>query len=133
MLLFSAFNSAQNLVGTLYKSLKYNNLGLISLLVLYAIFAIACFFAKYIISKLSFKLTFILSSIGYNFYAASGIWVCLCKDAEKTGVCSSGVIYFIVLLSASLCGIGASTIWVFILTILKKIITLSIKKIYIYK
>ncbi|EGR28258.1 major facilitator superfamily protein, putative [Ichthyophthirius multifiliis] len=113
MLLFSAFNSAQNLVGTLYENLEYNNLGLISLLVLYAVFAIACLFAKYIIKKLSFKITFILSSMGYNFYSASGIWVCLCyKENSKSGVCSTEVIYFIVLLSASLCGMAASTIWI---------------------
>ncbi|KAL4446012.1 hypothetical protein ABPG74_011004 [Tetrahymena malaccensis] len=111
LLLFSAFNSAQNLVGSLYKSQNLGNLGLISLLVLYAIFAVSCLFANFFISRMQYKYIFIFSSLGYVSYTAAGIWVCAC-DGSDSGACGKGLIYFIVLLGASLCGFSASLIWI---------------------
>ncbi|EAR85362.1 MFS transporter (macronuclear) [Tetrahymena thermophila SB210] len=112
MALFSTFNSAQNLVGSLYTSQGYDDLGLISLFVVYIVFAFASFFANFFINKFSYKVIFFFSSLGYVAFAASGIWVCSCKNAIHEGACSKGVIYFIVLASAALCGFSASTIWV---------------------
>ncbi|KAL4492406.1 hypothetical protein ABPG72_005541 [Tetrahymena utriculariae] len=111
LLLFSAFSSAQNLVGSLYKGQGYNNLGLISLLVLYAIFAFCCLFANFFFSRMQYKYIFIFSSLGYVSYTAAGIWVCAC-DGSGSLACSKGIIYFIVLFGSSLCGFSASLIWI---------------------
>ncbi|EGR32368.1 major facilitator superfamily protein, putative [Ichthyophthirius multifiliis] len=114
MLMCSAYSSTSNLVATLYKNLEYNNLGLISLLLLNLIYGFSSLFlAKYIINKISFKFTFIISSIGYNCFTVSGIWVCICKDSEQnTQLCSPELVYFIVLFFSTLCGVAMSIIWV---------------------
>lgn len=78
----------------------------------YATFSVASLFANFIISKLQYKYIFILSSLGYVSYTAAGIWVCACEGSETKGTCSVPIIYFIVLLGASLCGFSASLIWV---------------------
>lgn len=111
MLLFSAFNSAQNLVGSIYSSQGFTNLGLVSLLTLYFVFAGSSLFANYFISRLPDKLIFVVSSLGYVSYSASGILVCGCKDSESSA-CGEGVIYAVVLAGAALCGFSASLIWI---------------------
>ena len=45
MLLFSAFNSAENLVVPLYNTLGFNGLGNIALFSVYFSFALTCFFS----------------------------------------------------------------------------------------
>lgn len=87
-------------------------MGYISLFVLYAVFSIACLFANFFISRMQYKYIFIVSSLGYVSYTAAGIWVCACDGSPDSGACSTGLIYFIVLLGASLCGFSASLIWI---------------------
>jgi len=55
MILFTSFNAAQNLVQSLYKQQGYQYLGLSSLLVLYAVFAIFSLFAKYLMNNRSYR------------------------------------------------------------------------------
>jgi hypothetical protein len=45
MLLFTAFNSTQNQVAPIYKSLNYDNLGVVSLMALYGCFGFVSFFS----------------------------------------------------------------------------------------
>ena len=45
MLVFTAFNSAQNQVSTLYTDLHFNSLGNIALMALYLTFGFSCFIA----------------------------------------------------------------------------------------
>ncbi|EGR34910.1 major facilitator superfamily protein, putative [Ichthyophthirius multifiliis] len=112
LILFSAFISAQNLIGTLYASMNYNNLGLLSTLFIYFFFAIACVFANFYVSKYTYLQVFFYSSIPYTLFVSSGIWVCLCSELQNQGLCSDQIVYFIVLICASLTGIAASTLWV---------------------
>ncbi|EAR89429.2 MFS transporter (macronuclear) [Tetrahymena thermophila SB210] len=111
--LFVAFNSTQNLVSTLFKQQGFQYLGLISLFFIYFFFAISSLFAKTLIGKYSYKHIFPLSSLGYTSFVLSGIWVCSCSnDNQNEGSCSPFMIYFIVILCSSLCGICSGTLWV---------------------
>ncbi|KAL4502487.1 hypothetical protein ABPG72_012074 [Tetrahymena utriculariae] len=111
--LFVAFNSTQNLVSTLFKQQGYEYLGLLSLFFIYFFFAISSLFAKALIGKHSYRRIFPLSSLGYTSFVLSGIWVCYCSNNNQNdGNCSTYMIYLIVILCSSLCGLCSGTLWV---------------------
>jgi hypothetical protein len=53
--MFSAFNSASNLIAILFKDAHYDNLGVVSLFALYAAFGISSLFAPNISAKFNPK------------------------------------------------------------------------------
>lgn len=84
---------------------------------LYFTFGICAIFSGVAIQRFNYnyKMIILVSSLGYDAFMAAGVWVSACQSHDKTGACSEGVCYFIVILGAMLCGMGASTIWVNIL------------------
>ncbi|KAL4498497.1 hypothetical protein ABPG72_019615 [Tetrahymena utriculariae] len=112
LILFTAYSSTQNIIGVLFKEQGYEQLGFTSLIFLYFSFAISTLFVNRIIKKYSYKTIFSLSSIGYTLLNISGIWVTMCKQEEKTGICSNQLIYSITFIFSAFCGMSASTIWV---------------------
>ncbi|KAM3137371.1 hypothetical protein pb186bvf_010551 [Paramecium bursaria] len=114
LLMFSAFNSAQNLIALLYEQSGLGSLGISSLWVLYLVYAFGTLFSNNICSRVSPKYTLFFSGLMYSIYLSSGILVSWCYDnnQQTTGVCSKASIYTYVLFGAALCGLGASTLWV---------------------
>lgn len=74
MTLFTAFNSAQNMVAMVYGELgpDFKYCGNIALFTLYIVFGFSCLFSPMVVAKYSFKLTFIISALGYNLWVAVG-------------------------------------------------------------
>ncbi len=60
------------MITTLYSELGFKYLGNIALLTLYLVFGTACLFSSKVIGKLGFKLTFIISSLGYVGFVGIG-------------------------------------------------------------
>ena len=106
MIMFTAFNSLQNMVSKIYAQYGYGNLGEISVLVLYFVFGITTFFTPYVIRQFGFKKVMFISSMGYAVYEGVGLVIALWEDMPKV------LGWVIVLFGACLCGASASMIWV---------------------
>ncbi len=106
MIMFTAFNSLQNSVSTIYDDYHLDNLGKISLIFLYAIFAASTFFTPFIIRKFGYKKTMFVSSLGYALYSLAGLIIALWESIPKP------VAWVFVMLGAATCGASASAIWV---------------------
>lgn len=68
MIMFTAFNSLQNSVATIFNDYGYTNLGKASLLFLYFVFGISTFITPYFIRKWGYKKVMFISSLGYALY-----------------------------------------------------------------
>jgi hypothetical protein len=68
MIMFTAFNSLQNIVSKVYKEYGYDSLGETSILFLYFVFGVSTFFTPFVIRKYGFKKVMFVSSLGYAVY-----------------------------------------------------------------
>lgn len=68
MVMFTAFNSLQNITSRIYNQYGYDHLGETSILLLYFMFGVFTFVAPFIIKKLGYKKTMFLSSLGYGVF-----------------------------------------------------------------
>jgi MFS family permease len=113
MLMFTAFNSLQNMIAEIYDGLGLKSLGQIALFSIYGAFGITTFISSYLIEKFGYKKIMFFSGLGYGFFELTGLLVTSCGSANsQDGVCSTPFIYFVVLLGAVVCGFCASLIWV---------------------
>ena len=69
MLIFTAFNTCQNLASKVLKDDQFDNLGFVSLAVLYLVFAVCGFFGAAIVNKIgSVKVTLFIGALCYTFW-----------------------------------------------------------------
>lgn len=106
MIMFTAFNSLQNIVSKIYGEYGYDNLGETSILLLYFTFGVCTFITPYFIRKFGYKKVMFISSLGYGVYEGVGLIIALNEDLPKW------IGWTLVLLGAMLCGASASMIWV---------------------
>lgn len=111
MLMFTAFNSLQNMISQIYSQMGYNSLGQISVFCIYVTFGLANFFAAYVIERVSYRKLMFFCSVGYSLFNMTGMYVSACSGHEG-GICARGLIYTVVILFALLLGACASFIWV---------------------
>ena len=72
-LLFSVFNTAQNLASQVLDDLGFGNLGFYSLGLLYFTFSFSCFVATPIVNKCGERIAMTLGAMCYTLYTASFI------------------------------------------------------------
>ena len=106
MIMFTAFNSLQNSVSTIFDDYGLDNLGKVSLLFLYGVFGVATFFTPFIIRKFGYKKVMFVSSLGYALYSLAGLIIALWEDIPKP------LAWVFVMFGAGACGASASAIWV---------------------
>ena len=70
MLLFLAFNSAENLAAKLIRDDGFNEYGLYSISALYLVFACGGFFSAALVNKLGIKTSLFLGALCYSFRIA---------------------------------------------------------------
>ena len=68
MIMFTSFNSLQNIVSKLYEEYKFYNLGQTAIIFLYFAFAIATISSSYIIKTIGYKKSMFISSLGYAIF-----------------------------------------------------------------
>lgn len=68
MIMFTAFNSLQNIVSKLYEDYGYGSLGQTAVLCLYFAFAACTFFSSFIIKSYGYKKVMFISSLGYAVF-----------------------------------------------------------------
>ena len=107
MIMFTSFNGLQNMLGQIYLQQGYKTLGSLSIFFIYALFSLSTLISPYFVNKVGYKYSFVLASLTYVAFSASGIYITTCNDH-----CNMPLLYFIVIFCSSLCGIGASVLWV---------------------
>lgn len=115
MLIFTAFNSAQNMVAQVYANLGYDDLGNIALFTIYFIFSITSFFGSRLVQCATPKIVFFLSALGYNSFIFAGYIAVNCpedNDDELPKQCGKTVLYSYIIFTSVLLGFSAATIWV---------------------
>lgn len=75
MVMFTSFNTLQNMVSKLYDDHGFKNLGQTALLLLYFSFAASTFVTSYIIKHVGYKKTMLWSSLGYAAFEATGLLI----------------------------------------------------------
>jgi fucose permease len=68
MIMFTSFNSLQNIVSKLYDEYNFKNLGQTSLLFIYGAFGINVLFSSFIVKKLGYKKSMFFASLGYGVF-----------------------------------------------------------------
>lgn len=68
MLMFSVFNTAQNLASNVLKDLGFGNMGFYSLAFLYLTFSLSCFVASAIVNKIGERVSMVSGSLCYTLY-----------------------------------------------------------------
>ena len=112
MLLFSAFNAAQNMVSQIYSQLGYSALGNVTLITLYVVFSIANLFVTKFLQYFSYQIALFLSCLGYALFQLAGVIACACEVDGDLFFCSTGYIYAINVIGAFCCGFCAPILWV---------------------
>ena len=68
MIMFTSYNSLQNIVSKLYDENGYKNLGQTALMFAYGTFGASVFFSSFVVKKLGFKKAMFYSSFGYGVF-----------------------------------------------------------------
>ena len=116
--MFTAFISCQNISSKVIKDLGFENLGFLSIALIYGVFAITSLFSAPINRYFGTKWTLVFSSFTYVLYIMSFLLPCYRFEKEERGEDITAFYYSntfikIVYLGAScLCGIGAGPLWV---------------------
>ena len=68
MVMFTSFNSLQNIVSKLYEEHGYDNLGQTAIIFIYLTFGIVTLFTSYLIRKFGYKKIFVISAVGFLIF-----------------------------------------------------------------
>ena len=113
MLLFSAYNTAQNMISEIYsQKLNISYLGNVTLMVIYVLLGSTNIFVGRIMDYLSFKWAMFIASWGYILFLAAGAVACSCESNPDASYCSEGVLVTINVICAFILGLLACIIWV---------------------
>lgn len=75
MLMFTSFNSLQNIVSKLYDEYHYDNLGQTAIMCIYGLFGVTSLFSSFIVKSLGYKKSMFFSALSYVIFEASGLVV----------------------------------------------------------
>ena len=106
MIMFTSFNSLQNIVSKLYDEYNFNNMGQTAIMCIYGTFGVTSLFSSFIVKKLGYKKSMFLSALAYSIFEATGLVI-----VTGLGI-PPGFVWVIVSVGACICGMGASILWV---------------------
>jgi len=113
MLLFSSYNTAQNMISEIYsQKLHLSYLGNVTLVVVYVLLGSTNIFVGKIMDYLTFKWAMFIASWGYIVFLAAGAIACSCETNPTASYCSEGSLVAINVIFAAILGLLACIIWV---------------------
>ena len=113
MLLFSAYNTAQNMISEIYsQKLNLSYLGNVTLMVIYILLGSTNIFVGKIMDYLSFKWAMFIATWGYIVFLTAGAIACSCEDDQSASYCSEGSLVAINVIFAAILGLLACIIWI---------------------
>ena len=112
MILFTAHNSAQNLMTQIFKQLGHHSLGQSCLSFRLFCFALTTIVAPYFFKKITAKTGLILGSTTYIIFFSGGALVTACAKYNSDAIiCNVSFSYTFNIITAGLSGIGACFLW----------------------
>ena len=108
VLLFTAFDSAENMISSIYDDMKKQGLGQTSLAVVYVVLAVNNLFVTSIYKRISFKTGLFFASFGYVLFLGSGIATTSCNKEPNYFFCSDASLYCLSIFTAFCCGFCAA-------------------------
>ena len=111
LVLFIAYDSAQNLSGHVLEENGFGNMGFYSLSALYLVFGVSCLFALSIVKAVGTKFCLVIGSLCYTAFTGCFIMPALSNQNPDFSVGRS-TIKWTVILGGAVCGFGASILWV---------------------
>jgi len=112
-MLFTAYNSAQNLMAQVYKQLGYDSLGRTCIFTIYTFLGLTNAVTTYFKKKISTKTGLVAGGAAYVSLILIGTLTTYCDKYNITGgLCSTASIYFLNIFCSALCGIGAAFLWI---------------------
>ena len=106
LLMFTSFNSLQNILSKVYNDYGYDRLGETSILLIYFCFGFGTLFTPFLIRKQGYRRVFFFSSLGYIVFEGAGLLITLWEEMPRwTG-------WAVVVSGAVVCGFSASALWV---------------------
>jgi len=113
MLLFSAFNTSQNMLPEIYsQKLKLSYLGNTTIMVLYIVLGSSNIIIGKVMDYLTFKRAMFIATWGYILFLAGGVIATSCEDNEDRAICSEGALVALNLIFAAIVGFLSCIIWV---------------------
>lgn len=106
MIMFTSFNSLQNIVAKLYEEYHFNNMGQTAIMCIYGTFGVTSLFSSFIVKKLGYKKSMFLSALAYLVFEATGLIIVTDLDVPPW------LVWTVVNVGACICGMGASILWV---------------------
>lgn len=85
---------------------------------MYFFFGVASFFSAYFISFFTYKVYFIIASLGINLFVLLALWLSFCEKYPNGVQCSKNMAFALVIPTTSLAGICVSLVWVIYLLFL---------------
>jgi len=112
MMLFTAYQSAQNLVSQIYEQLQYTGLGGICIFSIYGALGIGNIFAPHVKRQMNHKAGMLIGSFFYTLFIAIGTLATYCHKYLSDGFyCQKSSIYGLNVLSSILLGLSGSCLW----------------------
>jgi len=68
MIMFTSYNSLQNIVSKLYDEYNFKNMGQTAVMAIYAAFGVTTLFSSFIVKKLGYKKAMFFASLGYGIF-----------------------------------------------------------------
>lgn len=113
MLLFSAFNTAQNMLPEIYsQQLNLSYLGNVTIMVIYIVLGSSNIIIGKVMDYLSFKRAMFIATWGYVVFLSGGVIACSCEDNKNGAGCSEGTLVALNLIFAAVVGFLSCIIWV---------------------
>ena len=106
LLMFTSFNSLQNILSQVYNDYGYDRLGETSILLIYLCFGIGTLFTPFIIRTQGYSRVFFYSSLGYILFEGAGLAITFWEDMPRW------LGWILVVVGAVVCGFSASMLWV---------------------
>ncbi len=78
MMIYTAYNSLQNMISELYEELSLGSLGQIALFCIYGAFGFTTFISSFMIEKLGYKKIMFFCGLGYGLFEITGLLVTSC-------------------------------------------------------
>ncbi|CDW86465.1 major facilitator superfamily protein [Stylonychia lemnae] len=114
LVLFIAFNTCQNLSAQVLQNLGFEDLGNYSLGTVYLVLGFTSMISSAVLKRLGYKITMVIGGMCNAIWVLSYLFPVFKQkypDQRNLLIFSDGFIYFIVLFSAFINGVGAAILW----------------------
>ena len=112
LMLYTAYTGAQTLVSEIYEQLKYDSLGQLNQLALYAVYFCSALVAPGLVKSWKYKTGIFIGTLGFLFTLLAGTLTTACQDIPSLFWCQSRTyIYVLNIVCSMINGFAGPILW----------------------